>query len=270
MVDFVYESAPLVEVIAEVHWRIERLTTVPDGGIDPQFSALLANLEQAFPRAGFPVVERLIPSQIPIELLADKPILRYWRGTRQYPLIQIGPGLMTANIVPPYDGWNAFKPVVLQALDVLKSNYPMADALLKIERAQLRYIDGFTKRHGLTTYGHFVRENLAVAFSLPNEITNSVQSPAEDHIVCSADFGFPLRGKPNNSGVIRLRPGKVGEEPAAIMECAVHWQEPHEGIRLDALPEWFDEAHSCVSDWFFALVKERAVEKFGSKRSVSV
>src|SRR5688572_29942962 len=133
MADFVYESAPLVEVIAEVHWHIERLRTVPDGGVDPQFSALIAQLRQAFPQAGFPVFEALVPPQVPVELLADKPLMRFRNAANQYPLVQVGPGVMTVNVVPPYGGWNAFKPIIAKALDVLTSSYPMAEALLKIE-----------------------------------------------------------------------------------------------------------------------------------------
>jgi uncharacterized protein (TIGR04255 family) len=268
MADFVYESAPLVEVIAEVHWHIERLSTVPDGGLDPQYAGLVAQLEQAFPNAGFPVVERLVPPQVPIELLADKPVMRFWRGPKQYPLIQIGPGLMTVNIVPPYEGWKAFKPVVLQALDVLKSSYPMADALLKFERAELRYLDGFTRRHGLTSYAEFIQQNLDLSFQLPSAVTSCATKPPERHIICSADFRFPLHDRPGNAGLIRLRPGTIGEEPGAILDCAMQWQDSAAGIPKDALGDWFDEAHTCVSNWFFAIVKQPLVAKFGAKRSV--
>jgi uncharacterized protein (TIGR04255 family) len=268
MADFVYESPPLVEVIAEVHWRIERLATVPDGGIDPHFNVLVANLEQALPQSGFPVVERLVPSQLPIELLADKPVVRFWRGEKQYPLVQLGPGLMTINIVPPYEGWRAFKPTLVKALDLLRTQYPMSDTFLKIERAELRYIDGFTGRHGFASYPQFVRENLALGYSLPDEVLNSATEPAQEHVMWSADFGFPLNGRPNQSGIVRLRPGKIRDEPGAILECAVRWRDPTSGIRLTDLPVWFDMAHGDVSRWFFALVKERLVESFGSQREL--
>src|SRR3972149_1548349 len=104
MEDFVYESPPLVEVIAEVHWHIERLLTVPDGGLDPHFADLLAGLVKALPDAGFATIERLSPAELPIELLADKPIMRFWPGPNQWPVVQVGPGVMTVNIVPPYEG----------------------------------------------------------------------------------------------------------------------------------------------------------------------
>lgn len=268
MEDFVYESPPLVEVIAEIHWHIEKLSTVPGGGLDPQFAALMAGLEKVLPEAGFGTIERLVPAELPIELLADKPVVRFWRAANQWPLFQVGPGVMTVNIVPPYEGWNQFKPNVQLGLDVLRKHYPVAEKLLHVERAELRYIDGFTKRHGFTTYEQFVRDNLAIRISLPDGVTRSTPQPANEHVACSADFRFPLAGKPNNWGVIRIRPGKIRNEPGAIAEFAVQWRQASGDIPLGDLASWFDAAHSSVRDWFSAMVNESLKTTFGAQRKV--
>ena len=268
MAEFVYESPPLVEVIAEVHWHIERLSTIPDGGVDPQFSGLVTKLEQALPSAGFPVVERLVPPQVPVELLADKPIVRFWTRDKTWPLIQVGPGIMTVNIVPPYEGWRAFKPTIVQALEQLSTHYPLADSLLKIERAELRYIDAFTKRNGFTTYPKFVNERLGFQITLPMGIAKSTNHPPEESVSWAADISFPIRDVANNFGVVRIRPGTVNDQSAAVMECAVRWNDPN-GIPFSDLSTWYDKAHQHVSDWFFALAEEPLLETFGAKRNIS-
>ena len=79
---------------------------------------------------GFSFVEELVPPDFPKELAPRQPHFRYRRADETWPLFQLGPGLFTANFVPPYKGWfQEVKPCLMQGVETLLKTYPLADRL---------------------------------------------------------------------------------------------------------------------------------------------
>jgi uncharacterized protein (TIGR04255 family) len=101
MKEFVYDKPPLIEVICEIRWRLQPLVSAPGTAIDPHFSSFSDDFTNMCKTSSFSLVERINPENVPVEFLAGHPIYRFRKQQNQWPLFQIGPGLLTVNDVPP-------------------------------------------------------------------------------------------------------------------------------------------------------------------------
>ena len=91
----------------------------------------------------------------------------------------MGPGLITTNIVPLYNGWKEFEEFLHKIVDGLFKNSPSAERTLRIEKIHLRFIDGFDDSFWLENYSEFAANMLGVQLALPeNFIPNSIQKGA--------------------------------------------------------------------------------------------
>ena len=167
--DFVYSPPPLVEVISEVRWETTPVAAIPGASIDPHFLVFNKKFSDRLKKTGFEYVQRVVPEEIPIELTSENPIFRFRKAKNAWPLYQNGPGLFTANIVPPYKGWKEFKKFLDEGLTHLYSSYPMPNEYLRIKRLELRYMDAFQAHHGaIKRYPNFLEDHLGIVLRLPN------------------------------------------------------------------------------------------------------
>jgi uncharacterized protein (TIGR04255 family) len=175
--DFLYAKAPLIEVITEVHWALQPLLAIPNAAIDPHFSVVAEKFADRARSGGFGLLERLIPAEVPIEMFPHRPLLRYRRTPKEWPIFQLGPGLLAINIVPPYRGWREYESYVALGVEWLFVSYPLPESYLKIEKLEVHYIDGFTRMHGLANYLDFVKQQLTIRIEVPPRIAELSRAP---------------------------------------------------------------------------------------------
>ena len=173
MAEKVYERAPLVEVISEVHWELKQLRSYPTAWIDPYFD-LFKDQFLAASKDKLPFVEPLVPNEIPVEFVSNQPHLRLRPKENGWPLVQIGPGVLTVNVVPPYDGWVRHKSFLSWALELLWECYPLAEQTLRISQLHLRYVNVFDDTFGLEKYSEFVSGFLGVENPVRQSIVDAV------------------------------------------------------------------------------------------------
>lgn len=84
------KNAPLVEIVLELRWEMLK----PNSFEDMQYlhSDMYSDLKK-----DYPFRENIAPSGVPLEFLINQPIHRFWQGENNYPLFQVGPGLLTFN-----------------------------------------------------------------------------------------------------------------------------------------------------------------------------
>ena len=160
MTRMIYTNAPLVEVIAEVRWKTIPLVAIPDGGIDPHFDVLLNEFRTKARENSYIFEEPLTPPEIPRELLPGKVMYRFRTTQNRWPLYQIGPGVFTVNIVPPYQGWSYFAPIIEQGISWLLSSYPSSSTVMTLDLLMLRYVNAFTAAHGRRNSRSFLLDGL--------------------------------------------------------------------------------------------------------------
>lgn len=261
--DFLYENAPLIEVVAEARWELQKIMAPSGVRIDPHFSSFSEDFARLMAENGFGSVERVVPEAVPLELIPHHVVYRYRKRPNQWPCTQIGPGVISANHVPPYQGWEEFRSFLRNILQTLLSAYPVPDRYLKLNLLELRYIDGFKEQHGMLTPSRFIRENLQLQQGFPEALL-ALSSGGVDDVELSGTFRFPVRDPSGSQGSIQVDVGEVGSEPAVIATLRVR-QVDHSDIKLDieALCDWFDGAHGTVRGMFQSLTSDETKENMG-------
>lgn len=263
--DFLYENAPLVEVIAEFRWDIQRIESLPNAAIDPHFSTFEAEISSTLAREGFGTIESLAPPTVPIELLANRVVKRFRSHPNKWPVFQIGPGLFTVNIVPPYGGWGSFRHILGKAVDHLLQSYPLADRYLHLRQFELKYINAFTERHGFRQMPAFLRDYMRFNIKLPDELWEQVSE--EGQVLITTEVHLPLKQQKGSRGIIRIGSGQANNQDAAVLEVVVQRVGPLPD--RDAITRWMDEAHAVIRSWFQFLTNERMKEMMGPVKQVN-
>ncbi len=266
--DYVYATPPLVEVIAEVHWEIQKIASIPGGGVDPFYSACLDALRTGAHFSEFRHEEHLVPDHVPIEFFSNQPLVRFRKHANSWPLYQLGPGIFVTNLVPPYQGWQDFKKVLVHGLQGLFAAYPYAGDQLKISKLELRYLDAFSKRHGFDNYANFLTEGLGMSLQVPAAILEGSADGGNQGVVTNSDISFPLKKLPDSKGKIAVGLGASSNEPAVIAQFACVYEGPALQPRDQALLDWFDRAHVELRDWFERMVSEPVKKTFGPKTNI--
>lgn len=177
------KNAPLVEIIAELRWGeavIGKPPTISFGGDE----TLYVRLGIEVGKIGYDRLERLQPEGMPFQ--SGAVVYRYRRGDeKQNSLYQAGPGIFTANGLPPYSSWRDFEPDIRAGLEALWSvkTFPAGEKFSLV----LRYVDAFDDSHmsGLTKQA-FIEAVVGVAYAPVPAITKFVNNGSPRAIRFSA------------------------------------------------------------------------------------
>jgi uncharacterized protein (TIGR04255 family) len=227
MVDERFKHPPLVELIAEVRWG-------SGGGVaigQPQTAAGLHLLtsgqyEEFFMRFGskvgahgYDLVERIVPPGFPA--MAGQAIYRFRQKqqTSGTTLYQVGTGVFSANITPPYQSWKEFRPVVAKGLGVLLETRNDPEKGAPFSNVTLRYINAFTPEftQGRST-AVFVREVLGFKVEPPGSVLREIafDQEAKPHL----QLTIPLASGQQLS--MMLADGIVSGNQAVVMDITIN------------------------------------------------
>ena len=265
--DFLYENAPLVEVIFEVFWKIHKIEALDGAFIDPKYADLTKSFSNEISKKGYTYIEHLVPSEIPIEYLGKTPHIRFRQEKDKWPLYQIGPGIFTANNTPPYKGWNEMRKNIFDGLDVLYHSYPLANDLLLPEKISLRYIDGFTASHGMKNINDFISNYINIDLNIGNELVDNFIDDS-NKIMPHAEFRFPIKNTQKNL-LLKLAPGKSKNENALILEMNISsTMDESSNINKAKIKKWADDSHEILRTFFQQLLSYELKEKLGPKKYI--
>ena len=262
--NYLYQNAPLVEVIAEIYWDLKPVAMVNEARIDPYFDLFREQFSEWAKDAGLAHTERLIPPELPIELLPHKPNLRFRPAANKWPLYQIGPGIFTANITPPYNGWPVFRKALSDGLSALYKAYPIAGKTLRVSRTDLRYINAFNSKFGFENHGSFAAKHLSVSPVMSQAVIDRFVKkntmPETD-----AEMKFKCKSPADATGVIRISAGKHYEAAASIIELVCNRVMEPDFTDPEKLLSWFDEAHLAIRGWFEGVISDELRGKLGPR-----
>ena len=231
-----FKNAPLVEIIAELRWLPPYL--VPQGGqlegVPPQVMMPIpmfnANKAEEFYmrfggvayQAGFQRSERLVPPGFPVQL--GQAIYRYKpaetapNDLMRSALFQVGPGVFSANAIPPYKSWTEFAPIVARGVEALLNSRDDSEKDLPFSGVSLRYIDAFGP--GLRTTrspGQFIKEVLGFVMTLPGPVAEHAEDI--ESVTSQHQFIIPVQGGMTMS--LAVNEGLFNGEPAVILDTTV-------------------------------------------------
>jgi uncharacterized protein (TIGR04255 family) len=260
MADRTLANAPLVEVIAELHWQLQGAGS--SGNFDVHWFAFCEAMAEGL-KNELPFREDVVPAgtSIPLDVLARSPIVRFRRGPKSWPLVQIGQGLLSVNATPPYDGWDAVRGWLKRALDVALRVYPEF-ANFTLERTQLQYRDAFTGKHGVQSPIAFFQE-IGLVPSVAGRVGKRLTGSASTNLA-SGEFSFDLGIGRGVRGAVKYGTGAVRQEEgkqvdAAIFEFLVIDRET-QSMDADVLMKWFESAHAACWEMFVEVVPDATMQ----------
>jgi uncharacterized protein (TIGR04255 family) len=242
------KNKPLVEAILEVRWQLKELGR--DAKVDPHYKLLVGRLFDRV-RESYPCHEELPSAEIPDEITGYMPKHRFRARPEGWPLIQVGPGILTLNDTEGYT-WSGFRTKALEAVTWLFDAHPDPPKLVP-NRLLLRYIDAVAHDYTRKDVLGFLKEKMGVAFALPSSLF-------EGDRVCSVPTGLNWHAsfkctQPPGSVHLRIATGQRYQEPSLIWETQVR----SFGTEVPKMPGgfdvWLDASHEITHTWFFKLIE---------------
>ena|SRR5271165_875131 len=257
-----FENPPLVELIAELRWGIPSILPASQqsvGFVLPIPTVPSSRLEEFFMRFGsriaadgFGRFERVVPPGFP--LLPFQPVYRFRKvgeeaGTTLY---QLGSGLFSANITPPYQSWTSFEPIVTRGVELLLECRDENEKHAPFHTASVRYINAFSA--ALTegrSIGAFMSEILGIEIRLPEILTK--QLAADSEVTPVLQLTIPAIG--DRRMALNIAEGLVNNEPAIIMDTTVSSTRETPPLKDGAI-KVLNAAHDLIHQTFIELTEK--------------
>ena len=237
-------NKPLVEAIVELQWHVS-----PDQG-DPHYTLFPGRLYDRVASL-YPFHEPLPASIIPQPVIQNIVQHRFRSKENSWPLIQVGPGIVTFNDTEGYT-WENFGQQAKELVQNVFQTYPKPEEL-RITSLLLRYIDAVELGNVRSDVFHFLEDKLKTKIVLPSELFDNVP-------VDKVPTGFNFRAdfaatNPKGSIAVRFATGTRQDKPSLIWETAVHSRGADIPEMPDGFGDWVEAAHRLTDDWFFKLIE---------------
>ena len=252
----ILRNKPLVEAIFELRWNLEEHS--PGIKVDPHYKLIIGRLYDKL-NGEYPFHEQLPAAAMPDEIAGYIVQHRFRKDKDKWPLIQIGPGIMTVNDTEGYV-WEDFERRIIQAVNTLFEVYPESKNNLKVNRLLLRYIDAIAFDFEKDDIFNFLREQMKTKIDL-------YQNLFEDTGIGKIPLGLDLRfsfasREPKGAIHLRFARGKRKETDTLIWETMVESVSADIPEIQNAVANWIKIAHNLTDDWFFKLIEGELLRRF--------
>ncbi len=250
-------NKPLVEAIFEVRWELK-----PAGPLasDPGFPLFQGRYYDRI-KEDYPFALQLPASAVPENMTAHTVRHQFRRGEKEWPVTQIGPGILTVNQTSDYC-WKMFLPQLQKAIAALYEAYPTEQSPLKPIQASLRYINvlDFDSDTTKVPVLKFLKDSLHTTI-IPEPLLFDDNSEPDAPKGLSLNLAYQVEAK-NAIGSITLALGQANDKPALIFEIHIHTIPSSVPQNPADFTTWVTGAHDIVDKWFFALVRGDLLKTF--------
>jgi len=247
---------PLVEAIFELRWDLQE--KAPGIKKDQNYNIFLGRLYDRVIKE-YSFHEELPTANMPDEISGYVIQHRFRKDKDKWPLIQVGPGIITLNDTEGYT-WDDFEKRINHLLKILFEAYPNADNSLTINWLLLRYIDAIDFNYEKENIFDFLKEKLKADIQIHKELF-------EETGVSNLPLGFDLRFsfpsvKPKGAVLLRFARGKKRDVNALIWETQVQSIGDDVPKIKDQIITWAVSAHKLTDDWFFKMIEGELLRRF--------
>jgi uncharacterized protein (TIGR04255 family) len=247
---------PILEAIFEMRWN---LAPVPNSQIrrDPSYPLLYGRLYDRF-RKDYALVEDLPSAQAHPDASPYVVRHRMRKAADQWPLVQIGPGVITVNEGTKY-GWDQFRGEIVRIFEAFTDFYPASTFPLNIVKTELRWINGIQiseKENPL----QFMADKLHTKIELDSALFASGKvCPAAQAVMMNV--GFDIQ-EPVGKAMLGIGSGEVADKPAILQQMMLQSLGDDAPQDFGALDPWLDSMHSIAKDWFEVLCRGDVMKQF--------
>jgi len=200
-------------------------------------------------KSEYPYREAVNPF-VPADLLMHVPTHRFRTAVNDYPLIQVGPGLVTVNTVDSKYFWDEYETRVLEVIEKLQRVYPLQNQ--HNVHLVLQYIDliRFDFQHGDVL--NFLEENLNISikqgFYRPKAVAGN--------LLLVLNF-------PTELGALNVNIGR-GKDNQGFDGIAINTSIVSDTIKPERviLKDWLTKSHECCSTIFKDMTRGKLYDSF--------
>ncbi len=252
----ILKNKPLVEAIFELRWELQE--SVSGIKMDPHYKILVGRIYDRV-KNEYPFHEQLPTATIPDEIAGYVVQHRFRKDKDKWPLIQVGPGIITLNDTEGYV-WEDFEKRICNLLDVLYEAYPESGSNLKVNQLSLRYIDAVDFDYEKENLFEFLEEKLKVSIKIHEQLFKETDV---SNLPLNIDlrFAFPTI-KPKGAIHLRFVRGKRKNADALIWETMVQSIGDDAPKNKEEIIAWVEAAHSLTDDWFFKMIEGELLRRF--------
>jgi uncharacterized protein (TIGR04255 family) len=248
---------PLIEVIFELRWEIQQ--DQQTGRMrDPSYPMMYGRLYERL-KKDFPIVEDLPSTQAHPETTPFVPRHRMRKTENGYPLIQVGPGMITVNHSKGYS-WEAFRSLIVRLIESVSELYPTGTSLLNFIKSEIRYVNGIRFDMARENPLAFLSEKLHTKLELSPELFERVRLNDKPNAL-GMNLSFALE-KPVGNLSVTANLGQFEGKPAFIQQTLVQSFGELVPADADGFQGWLDEAHLVAESCFQVFCKGDLMEKF--------
>ncbi len=248
---------PLIEAIFEIRWEIE--SDEQSGRMrDPSYPMMYGSLYERLKR-DFPVIEDLPATQAHPETAPYVPRHRMRKEKNGYPLVQVGPGIITVNEAKGYS-WSSFRSLILKIVESVIDLYPKGVSPLNLSKAELRYVNGIKFDIARENPLSFLEEKLHMKWEMNPEFFEEglVQ---ERPNAFGMTISYPLN-KPMGNLAMSVNLGQFESRPAFIQQTLIQSVGELAPSDVEGFSLWLQEAHTAAESCFHTFCKGSLMEKF--------
>lgn len=242
-------KAPLQEVIFEVRWALDlnpETRHFQDNGYDLAVGKFAGYIEDQFP-----IEVKKIPDEF-MGYLPHQPVHQFWSAERTWPVVQLGPGIMTLNDTDKNYIWeDTFYPCLKEVLNQLSRAYAK-NKTLNFMTYTLRYIDVVKiADYDFENWPSFIQKNLNFTFE------NQFDARG---LLTQFNFQQTFEQEDGSGLKISLANGKNHkQEPVFIWQIEMTQTKK---VDLNALLEWVETSHKITSQAFHDVCKMEFYDSF--------
>jgi len=248
-------NKPLLEAIFELRWELPEIAR----GIrkDKHYPILIGSMYEKI-KMEYPFHEELPTATMPDEMAEYIVQHRFRKADNEWPLVQIGPGIITLNDTEKYV-WEDFEKRIPQVVHAFFDAYSVPSEL-KINNLLLRYIDAVAFDYQRDNVFDFLQNKLKIGITIP---PNLFENTGVDKLPLNFDlrFSFPS-SNPTGEMYAKFARGKKGSEDALIWETQIRCEGANVPRNEKEIMGWVEVAHQLTDDWFFKLIEGDLLRRF--------
>lgn len=248
-------NKPLIEAMFELKWELQ--PSQFGGKRDPNYQLLIGRFFDKI-KDEYPSYEPMNSASIPEEIVGGVIQHRFRKSDNQYPLVQLGPGILTINSTEDYS-WINFQSNVLSIINKFYEAYPKEDEL-NISSLTLRYIDVIDVNSDEISIYDFLQNKLKTNLSLDKSLFLKTQLEAEP-LALRLNLTFKCRN-PKGTMFFNLVKGQRNQKDAIILDYAIISQKSDLPDFPKEAEQWLNDAHNVSHNWFFSLTEGELLESF--------
>ncbi|MBP8993734.1 MAG: TIGR04255 family protein [Bacteroidales bacterium] len=236
-------NAPLVEVVLELRWKIinkSDLSKIPY--LYGDIYSLLKNK--------YPYRESIVPPEIPMDFLINQPVHRFRVAQNDYPLFQVGPGILTLNTIDSKYFWDSFSKNSQELIAAFLNVFPFQNE--ENISPSILFLDFFPFDFSKDDAYNFINDKFNIVFNqsfFPNHSFPKDLNLGFYYSISNGDLLVTLKKGLNNK-----------KEEGIIMQTKVNGNpiKPE----LEEITLWFEKSHEICSEVFKNITKGELYKSF--------